>query len=477
MYPMNDRNDPTLNLLVAEFEALADEGVAVFLEEKAYMQLIEYYGSEEIFDRALEVIDHALKHYPFSSDFFLKKASLLLNMHEEEEALNVLEQANIIAPKQADISLLKAEIYISLDQQPIAEEILNELRPYANREVMGDIHYVEALIYESREEYERMFYSLKAALLENHKHKDALERLWLCVEFSKEYEKSVKLHQEILDEDPYSHLAWYNLGHAQSYLGNYEEAIEAYEYAFIIDPKFEFAYRDCAELCFELKKYRKALQCYLEAIEQFEADGDLLLNIGECYRHLLKYKTARNFYQKAIELDPLNDEVFFHIGQCYAKEESWNKAIRYYKKAISIENTREEYHHALAEVYTYCKDWTKADRHFQKAISIAPDESLYWISYSQFLITTEQKERALNLLEEAEGYALSSEITYCRIACLFLSGRRKEASYWLGEALEEDFEEHPILFKFNSNLAYDPDVLRLLNEHYGKEPWEKEHFE
>lgn len=463
MIPMNNKITPELNLLLTEYETLSDQGVTVFLEEKAYLQLIEYYESEEIFDRALEVTDHALRHYPFSFEFLLRKAALQFDDQQPSEALLTLEQAEALSPNQPEITLLRAEIYIFMERQDEAAIMLESLKPLANRATMADIYFVESILFESREEYERMFYALKAALEEDSSHHNALERIGLCVELSKKYKESVTLHKAILNEAPYAYQAWYNLGLAQSYLGDYEEAIEAFEYAFIIHDKFEFAYRDCAELCFELKKYHKALQCYKEAMEHFEADGDLLQQIGECYQQLQQYKDARFYFYESLRLDPMNDEVLFHIGECYASEEAWSKAIRAYKKAIRIEDTREEYHGALADAYACREEWSKAEMHYRKAISIAPEESRYWVTYSLYLLATGQGERALDILEEAEQYADSSEVIYCRVACLFAVGRRKEACYWLAEALVEDFEEHGLLFQFRPELTNDPDVSNLLS--------------
>ena len=307
-----------------------------------------------------------------------------------------------------------------------------------------------------------MFFALKAALLENPKHNEALERLWLCVELSRNYEESIILHEEILDKDPYSYIAWYNLGHANAYLGNYSEAIEAFELAFVIKEDFEFAYRDCAELCFEIKLYRKALKYYQEILEHFEPDSELLLRIGQCYQFLNSTNTARTFYMRALKLDPLNDEVFFHIGLCYALEEKWKSAIKSYEKAIRIEDKQEEYLAALAAAYYAINEATKAEKYWKKAIGVAPEQSAYWVQLARFLMQSDRGEEALAFLEEAEHFSAGSDLMYCRIACLFATGKRQEAIYWLGEALHEDFEMHRALFELLPELERDIDVINLI---------------
>ena len=420
------------------------------------------YREDDQLDRALEVVEHALKHHSFSSDFYIKKAQILLDSHKEEETLQVLEQAAIFAPSEPEIFLLKAEALIYLGYSHDAFEILEDLKNSSDKKVLSDAYLVEALAYESQEEFERMFYALKAALKENPANKEALERLWLCVELSKKYEESVALHEEILDDDAYSFMAWYNLGHAHAYLGNYQLAIEAYEYAFLIDENFEYAYRDCADLCFELKEYQKALSIYLEYIENFEADGDVLLLVGRCYQYLKDYDAARLAYTRAIYLDPLNDEVYFHIGECYAGEQAWDNAIHYYQKALSIEDQQEEYYAALGEAYAQIEADEDAAPNFKRAIDIAPEESKYWIKFANFLMEADRATEALELLEEAENFAAGTELLYSRIGCLFNIGRRQEALYWLGEALYEDYKAYPSLFKFYPALENDAEVVATI---------------
>src|SRR5690625_6815507 len=78
------------------------------------------------------------------------------------------------------------------------------------------------------------------------------------------FEESIELHKHIINEDPYSYMAWYNLGQAYSCVGQYEKALAAYEYSYLIEPGFELGYQDRGDLFFELGRYKEALECYNE---------------------------------------------------------------------------------------------------------------------------------------------------------------------------------------------------------------------
>jgi tetratricopeptide (TPR) repeat protein len=460
---MNFENNQSVSDLVSVYEMMKEQGQIAFMEESNFLKLAKFYEEEERLNEALEVIEQAIQQYSFSVDLYIKKAQLLIDGHQEDLALETLDMALIYAPSELEIQLLRAEALIALELFADALHLLNELKDQTDSSVeLSEIYFIEAHIYEHQEQFEQMFFALKAALLENPKHNEALERLWLCIELSRNYEDSVALHEQILDKDPYSYLAWYNLGHAYAYLGNYCEAIEAFEFAFVIKEDFEFAYRDCAELCFEMKLYHKALKYYQEILEHFDPDSELLLRIGQCYQYLKSTNVARTFFMRALKLDPLNDEVFFHVGQCFASEGKWKSAIKSYEKAIRIEDKQEEYLAALATAYQAIEAPKKAEKHWKMAIRVAPERSEYWVQLAHFLINLNRGEEALSFLEEAEEFAAGSDLMYCRIACLFAIGRRQEAIYWLGEALHEDFDMHKALFELLPQLKQDDDVINLI---------------
>lgn len=462
---MNYEENQALLDLVTDYETLREQGRDLYWEEKVFAQVIEYYERENQLSRAIEVTNCAIKIHAYSPDFYLKKAQLLIDNHQESQALKVLEEASIFAPLDAEIGILRAEALARMGLHEEALELLETLKQGAGATILANIYVCEAAVYEHAEEYERMYYALKKALRENPRHEEALELMWVSVEATRKYQESIDLYQEIIETDPYSYLAWYNLGHAHAYQGNYKEAIEAYEYAFLTNETFEFAYRDCAEMCFEIKQYRKALQCYEEVLERFEADSELYFCMGQCHQQLEDYTSARALYRKALSLDHYNDEILFAIGECYARTGNWKRAVSAFKKAIDFEDNREEYYAALAEAYAELGDWQEAETNFKKAVDLAPEQIQYWMQYTGFLIESDRVEEALDVLQEAEDYSTGAELLYCRIACLFALGRRQEALYWLGEALEEDYDMHESLFEVLPSLRNDPDVIQVISSY------------
>ncbi len=459
---MNNNYYKTITALITEFEAMSERGVLSVMNDRSYLLLIEYYIKEEIWDRAFEVIEHALNNYSYTVDFYVKKAQLLSRVGKLEEALAVIDQAQGFSPEELEIKLTRAEVYINLGQIQEAFQLLEELKGSGTPQVISHVYVLESLIHKQQNNYEPIFFTLRSALKLNTKNEQATELFWTSIEGTKRYKKAKKIFEELIDQDPYSHLFWYYYGHTLSYLGEYRAAIDAYEYSFIIEPDFEPGYKEFAELCFELKIYPRALSCCQEFLERFALDNEFLVLTGQCLQMMEQYDEARKYYHKALQLDPMDDELLYHLGQCYAQIENWKNAIWYYRKAIDIEDKREEYFAAIAEAFWACDQYQQAEAAYLEAISITPEEAYYWLHYAGFLLNTDRGEEALAVLTEAEEQAIGAEISYGKIACLFCLGRRQEGLFWLVELLMEEYEAHPVLFELFPALAEDSEVIQTI---------------
>lgn len=448
--------------LISTYEDMLEKNQVKFANHKLYHALVDYYERECLLDRALEVVEHAINQVGYEPNFFLRKAEILLEKKEPTQALFMLDQVNANSGGILRTSILRAESLAMMDMHDQGIALLDELKYSADSTDLSKIYVCEAMIYDSLKEYERMFYVLKAALKEDPSNTEALSRMWYVVEYARKHEESVELHEEIVEEDPYNALAWYNIGASQAYLCQYEEAIEAYEYAYLSKDDFEFAYRECADVCLITGDFQKALGCYQDVLERFEPDADLFLNIGKCYEELGNYLVARDFFQRAVEFDGFCAEAQFHIGRCFANQKEWHKAVGAFKKAIELEEKNEDYLSALADAYVGTGNFKKAQEFYQEAADAAPELPEHWVKLAHFLMKNRRLKEAMEVLDEAEENAWGPELLYCRSACLFEMGNKSEALLTLEEALYEDFDAHTALFRLMPILEKDKEVKAVI---------------
>ncbi len=461
------RNHSLMNL-VTDFETMIENNALTYMDEKTFFQIIGFYEKQYLIDKALEVVDFAIEQFSYRSEFLIHKAKLLIILNKYKEAIYALDAAEKIAPFENEIVLYRARVFIGLGDTTKAFEMLEAMKSYASKSDLSDILVAESYIYEVEKSFDQMFMVLKEALDLEPEHPECLERIWLSVELSKNYEESIVIHQALVNKKPYNAAAWYNLGHSFASLGEYEKAINAMEYAFIIDKDMEVAYLDCADLCCQIKNYNKALSIYEEANAFFGPESELLVYIAECQIHLNNFLSAKANLFTALSLDPYNDEIYFYLGECYVKEKNWHSAINAYIKAISIEDYREEYHGSIALTYIQLGRYDKAAEHLAMATEIAPEDPKFWFQHACLLIKSKNYRGALDLLDEAEEESWDATLQYARAACLNFLGEKKQALKILDEVLLDSFEMHDALFEIDPQLKFDKEILSIINYYEGE---------
>lgn len=456
------KRDTTFINLVSEFESRFEQGDIRFLNEKVLLQLVDYYEDEYLFDKAIEVVNIAIDQYKYRSDFYIIKARLELNMGSINDALSTLMIAENFAPYERDIQMLKVRIFAMKKEFDKAQNIIDDIKETSILSDQVDVLIGESFIHENMKDYNAMYDTMAEAIRLDSKNEEAMERIWISAELSRRYEDSVKLHLDIIENDPYNFQAWYNLGHGYTCIWEYEKAIEAMEYSFIINPEFESAYLDCADTCRQVKDFEKALEIYNEAYFKFGANHELMVNIAQCNISLNRISIAKQWLLKAIKVDAYNDEAYFLLGECYASDQTWYNAINAYHKAIQLEARREEYYLGLAKSYMAVEDYNKATVNFQLATQTGPEDTLYWREYVSFLIKLGLLEEAEQILDEADDYTYGADLVYCRAALYYLRKNKSECVTLLEEALIEDFAMHQILFELVPELHIDKEIQSMI---------------
>ena len=448
--------------LVLQFEDPAQSGASDRLEEQDFLQLIQYFQNEALVTRAMDVVETAIGRYHQTSRFYLRKADLLIDNQQEELAMLELERAERIADETPELTRLRVRALSRLEQYDTALDLVERLKDTDDPAALSRAYHAEGLVYYDMKQYERAFFSLKTALYHQRDNEDVLRAVWLCVEMSRRHEESVALHEDLLNEHPYTAVAWYNLGQSYQYLCRYDEAKHAFETAYLIDEQFEFAYRACAEVCLFTNDHAQALKCYQGLLDNFGADFLTLLNMGKCSYHLGNYGLAKTFLEQALEIDPYEDEVHYFIGQCHARCQDYDRAITKLNDAIEIEEQREEYYAALAEVYYKQRQFELADQYFEEATTIGPEFSEYWIRYALFKVEMGEDEAALDQLDMADCNCGAPELRYARVAVLLQIDRRADGLETLGDALLHNYEMHQHLYDLMPCLLEDKEVKALV---------------
>ncbi len=463
----HDLNSKEVRQLVKQFESMLKNNGSCFFEQGSFQQIIEFYEEQLEFQKAVEVIDMALEQHPYSAIFLIKKAQFLFEAKLCENALQLLDTAEVLAPNEIEAVLLRAEIYSYLGNANESIELLETTLPLGDEEEKIEILLALTEVHENNDDEKEAFETLLRALDIDPTHENVLHKLDFCVEMMGNYEESIDIHKRIIDIDPYCYLAWYNLANAYYSLQLYEKAVEAYEFVTVINEKYDLAYRDCGDAYFEMEQYGKAKEQFLESLAlEKDTDDELYYNIGICAYQLGNYLEALQYFTRATELVPSHSDAYFQIGECHRELEQWSEAFAFYNKAVKFALSKDEYLIAIAELYYDLENYDMAVVSYREAIEINSSDINYWIGWAKSFFALELFEEALQIAEIAqkdidkEGNA---ELLMLIATCLFALYKNKLATAYFIEALQIDFESYKLCFDLMPKLQQNSEVLALLD--------------
>lgn len=450
--------------LVRKYENASNRAVTPFFEEEDYEAIIDYYLQQSRFDVAFEVTNKSIAQYPYSAALLFKKAQVYFNLKQLVQALEALDMAEIYDSSEIDIYMLRAEIFTFQSRYEEAIAILKSIIETADKADLPDIYLQMCDIYEDWEKYVEVYDCLIMCLEIEPTNEEALHRFNYCVEITDRFEECIPFVLQLIDKNPYSKFAWYNLACAYRGLDAYEKSINAFEYVLAIDEEADFVYQDMAELHYKNGKYSKALEVIKDLCNEFEADDEIYFLQGKCYEALGDTKMARYCYRKAVHDNPSLSEVYFRIGETYKQDGQWEQAYKSFQKANELEKEQYDFCLAMAGAASEIGETEVAIDACETAIDIFMNRYEAYFILGKVMAVNGDTETAREVLMKGTEVCKSAiELNYAICAIAFMENKNKEGEVLLRMLLEEDVELYETLFDFNDELNENIFIQRILS--------------
>jgi tetratricopeptide (TPR) repeat protein len=458
-----------LKEILHQFERLRKGQSHAFLDEEDFEQIIDYFDDRDQLKQAIQAADLGIERFPYSSTLMLKKADLLIATKHYRQALQVLEQAEIYDQSQLHLYLLKTEAYLALGEYDKAVAMLESRIEHFDGEEQIELLLELADVYDDWDQFNEVFECLVRILKLDPNHEEALHKICFWTEFSGRYEESIKLHQWIIDENPYNELAWFNLGVAYQGLKLYEKAIDAYAYALAIDEKFDYAYRNMADAYMKLRRYDAAIEVLEQQLQVSNPEDVIYEAIGLCYEKQKKYAQARHYYRKAYRLSPHDEKLQLRIGLTYMYERNWMHAADALHVALVLNPHAVKCWEALGECMLQLHNEEEAIRCFMKATELRPSSVQAWQHLIRALYLAGAYEEAYRQSYVAESHTGTKAIYhYYRTAILVAMGKNKEALIQLEAGLQLAPRQVKKLIDLCPSILQRPTVNDLISRYRKK---------
>ena len=461
-YPYRQDRDELRELLI-QFENLKNGKAYSFLEEDAFERIIDHFDEKEQLDQALEAAEYAIRQYPYSASLLLKKADLLIALRHYQQALEVLEQAELFDSRDTDLYILKTDAFLALDQQEKAAAVLEAAIDDFDGEERIDLLFELADVYDDYENFERVFDCLKMILEQEPNNEEALYKICFWTDFTGRNEEGIRLHQRIIDEFPYNELAWFNLAAAYQGLKLYEKAIDAYQYAVAIDEKFDYAWRNMGDAYIRLRRYKEAIEVLEKVLELARPEDVIYEAIGHCYDRTGNFAQARFHYRKASHLNQEDSQLQYKIACTYMNEGRWESAIKHLEIAMRIHRLQPDYNLAMGQCCLQLNRLDEAIVCLGNVVRARPKNINGWMELLKCLYVAGLYEEALDYagvaFEQTDGKPI---FLFYQSAFLYALGRTKEGLNYLELGMAKNPRLIKKLIELNPALLQHQQVVDVV---------------
>jgi tetratricopeptide (TPR) repeat protein len=416
----------------------------LFFDSEEFEEIILHYldmGKAALAKKALKL---ALEQHPKSTGLKLVQVEMLVYEDKLEQAEKLLNELYAIEPTNEEIYIQKANIYSKRDNHEKAVELLQTALKYTDD--FADVYNLIGMEYLFMDNLELAKTNFIKCLEEDTEDQAALYNVVYCFEFLDQNEDAIIYLNKYIDKNPYSEIAWHQIGRLNYGLKRYEDALRAFEFATLIDDEFLGAFMEKAKALERLKKYEEAIESYTRTIELDDATPYALLRMGKCYEKIGNKVLALKYFNKTVHEDPLLDKGWIAITDLYFRQKKYQKALFYVNKALSIDNQNRLYWKRFATINKELNLFEEAEFGYRKSVEFGDyqlDTWLFWVDILQFL--GEFESAIQTLLQASEYFPEEYQVEYRLAGLYFMIHDDKKAKFHLSSGLRLSFKNKTLL--------------------------------
>lgn len=444
MHLSHDEED--YNLSLSKFESMLKTNKVLFFDSEEFEDIILHYmdiGKPSLAKKALKL---ALEQHPKSTGLKLVQVEMLVFEDKLDVAEKMLNELYAIEPTNEEIYIQKANIYSKRDNHEKAVEFLKVALKYTDD--YADVHNLIGMEYLFMDQLELAKENFIKCLEEDIEEQSSLYNVIYCFEFLEQYEEAIAFLTEYIDKNPYSEIAWHQLGRLNYAIKNYENAYIAFDYTTVIDDQFMGAFMEKAKSLERLERFEEAIDNYQETIRLEDPTSYALLRIGKCYEKLGDEAKALKYYNQTVHEDPLLDKGWIAITDYYFRQKNYQKALYFVNKAIGIDGENIMYWKRFASINNQLEQFEEAEYGYRKAIEFGDTELDSFLYLSDALQALGEYESGIEILLQAcEHYPESFEIEYRLAGHYFTIQDSKKGTFHLANGLRQNFKNRVLLFE------------------------------
>ena len=457
-------DDADVKASVERFEEMLKSKETVFFDEETYEQLSEYYLLKSKWDMAMKACRIGLQQYPYSLELLLDKVQLHANYEQFDEAMEVLDTAATFNPADNEITYMRGVIANLMGNYAEAVEHLREALLMSDEKEI--VYFQLAQTYQNWQKFEESAHFYKKAIRYKFHEEIAFYELVFCLEQADKLAENLPYFQELVDNDPYSHFAWFALAMTHCRLGNHKDAAFGYDYAVTVKEDFASGWFNLAHAYMNLNNFIDAKECYANVLKYEPPTAEVYTHLGAACEKLEQYEDAYKNYREATVLDESWDDAWFGMGSALYEQERWLESVHFTQKAIKLNELNADYWLLLGDTESKLGNFLSSNEAYTQAVGIDPSNPDIWQNWSLLFFEQSEYGKAFEIIYDGIAELPDdADLFYRAAAYLILDGSYNEAYKYLETGLILDFDSHIQIYDFFPNLDTQKALHRIIEQY------------
>jgi len=425
---------------VLKFEQMLKTNLIYFFDAQEFEDIVVHYlgfGENQLAKKALKM---ALEQHPGNYELMLLQSEIFILEEKYESALEVLEYIEKINPFDEEIALQKASISSKKGDHKASINQLHQALSFSEDPLeIWNLLGMEHLL---AEEFKEASFFFKNCLDENPEDYPSLHNLLHCHEQLEQVEPAISCLNKVLEYDPFSEIAWLQLGKIFVKSGKIKEALSAFDFAIISDDSFSGAYIEKGVLLESIGRINEAIENYELAMSTSDPTSFIHKCLGRCHENLGNFDLAQKFYIKSIQLEPTNEKSWESLILFYFNQKKFEKVKFYLDRALKNNSDSISLWKKSLELNTLTGRREKAIESCKKLIELGIYESEILIQLIDLLIDKKEWVEAYKIGKEAYVSFPENRKIAIRIAgCCFYLSKAEEGLYILNSSTTNNSDQ------------------------------------
>lgn len=455
-----------MNMPLAKFESMLKTNSVYFFDLVEFEEIIVHYLDTGKHSLAKKAVQLGLEQHPTSIDLKLLEVEILIFDNNLEKAAIQVRKIEQLAPNNEEVYIQKATILSKGGRHHEAIQNLKIALIHADDKV--DIWSLMGMEYLYLDDFENARLSFAKCIDVDYEDYSALYNVVYCFDMEKDHEQAISFLNSYINKNPYSEVAWHQLGRQYFVLNMFKEALTCFDYAVLIDESFIGAYLEKAKTYEQLGEYEDAIKNYMITLELDDPTAYAYVRIGECYQQLQELDTAISYYKKAVHEDPLLDKGWILLTEAYYSQEDYQKALYYISKAIKIEESNALYWRKYSDINIKLSFYEEAIKGFENCLELKDESVEIYIALADVLLFIGDFNDALKVLFKAQKiYKDFAEIEYRLSGLFFVLNKKNYGITHLISGMKIDYDYHSIIQELFPTV-YDREYVKKILSDYKK---------